>query len=61
LILSVVLIILGKPIYILSIRGKSVEIYLSLFLLKEKVTKKFKENTIAPRVFPGLRVAKAGG
>jgi hypothetical protein len=29
--------------------------------LKEKVTKKFKENTIAPRVFPGLRAAKASG
>jgi hypothetical protein len=29
--------------------------------LKEKVTKKFKENTIAPRVFPGQRAAKANG
>jgi hypothetical protein len=36
--------------------------------LKEKVTKKFKENPpvggqapIAPRVFPGLRAAKANG
>jgi hypothetical protein len=44
------------------------EDYLSLFLLKEKVTKKFKENPpvggqapIAPRVFPGLRAAKANG
>jgi hypothetical protein len=27
--------------------------------LKEKVTKKFKENPIAPRVFPCLRAAKA--
>jgi hypothetical protein len=35
------------------------QVCLSLFLLKEKVTKKFKENPIAPRVFPCLRTAKA--
>ncbi len=39
----------------------SVKDCLSLFLLKEKVTKKFKENPIAPRVFPCRRTAKAFG
>jgi hypothetical protein len=33
--------------------------WMSLLLLKEKVTKRIKEKTIAPRVFPCLRAAKA--
>jgi hypothetical protein len=34
-------------------------LYAFSFFLEKKRNKKFKENTTAPRVFPGLRSAKA--